>query len=375
MWRCVADLETDAPLPLPARPRAVRETVGPGLPRILELPDSRADALRVPLAFPDWKSRPEKRRALHQVVAVERRPGPQPLRLPKRLRVPGSVPVGRACEEADLQIWVARWADALLPYQSAAPCLRELGSLAEATLKKMLEGKAVATLKKRFSGWKLWCEFVAAQLLQPRNAGLAVVVAFFHGLAETPRCGEAVLCALKFAASFMCWDAFLADLKSPLVASWCKSDTHAARREALPLPLATVAAWETAALNLLRSKDSREIADGLMLTAFLILLWGALRFSDGQRFIVGDLECFHGIVRSRCWRTKSSSSDMPCGILCLGIFRDWSPAVLALKVRLQGSDFLIASSSGRPASYTFALGHFRRLLAQYGDMPIEEAGH
>ena len=80
-----------------------------------------------------------------------------------------------------------------------------------------------------------------------------------------------------------------------------------------------------------------------------------------------------GVVRSTCWRTKTSRSDMPFGCLCVGIFLGWSDAVKRLQVVLCDADFLILGPSGARASCTYTLGQLRRVLVQYGGVPMDRA--
>ena len=223
-------------------------------------------------------------------------------------------------------------------------------------------------IEEKVVGWQLWCEYVAAQNLQPQNAGLKALVAFFQALAEIKRSGAEVLRGLKLAGSFMGWSSFLEELDNAAVSAWCVTNVRAARKEALPLALYTVANLEKAVHTDMSCGGSPDLP---FLTFFLLLLWGCLRFSDGQRVMVNELVSEFGLVRGSCWKTKTSRSSMPFGVLLLGIFTDWSGAVQSLQEQLADLDFLLRSASGDRASYTYALGHFRRLLVQRGGVPAE----
>ena len=370
-WPSLRDLDAEAPLARLAKIRAVLPVPSPGLPKPFGYEVKKVAQPLEPLPFPAWGSRPTRQLStpLPSVVpagaAVSR-----PLRLPQRVRVgqPARAPSDAAVlQDIELDKWVNRWVASLLPFAKSS-ILSSLGDLAEESLRNLLCAKAVNTLKKRYPGWALWCEHVAVGALQPFAAGPYVLANFFHGLAETRRSSSSVLSGLKFAASLMGWKDFLQELGNPAVVSWCAKEVIAVRREAWPLSLATVASLEDAIHAELQTGLS---ADGYLITAFLFTLWGALRFSDVQRVVVSDLEISAGLVRGRCWRTKSSRIEMPFGFLCGGIFKDWSRAVAALREHLRGGDGLLYSEKGARASYTFALGHLRRILVQYGGVPAE----
>ena len=168
----------------------------------------------------------------------------------------------------------------------------------------------------------LWCEYVPAQNLQPQNAGLKALVAFFQALAETKRSGAEVLRGIKLAGSFMGWSSFLEELDNAAVSAWCVTNVRAARQ-------ADMACGGSSDLP--------------FLTRFLLLLRGCLRFSDGQRVMVNELVSEFGLVRGSCWKTKTSRSSMPFGVLLLviKIFNNWSGAVQSLQKQLADLDFLL----------------------------------
>ena len=60
----------------------------------------------------------------------------------------------------------------------------------------------------------------------------------------------------------------------------------------MPLPQSVVAAFEKQALSDLAAEVTQ---DTLILIVCLIMVWGALRFSDAQRVEVGDLQAQDGV--------------------------------------------------------------------------------
>ena len=121
---------------------------------------------------------------------------------------------------------------------------------------------------------------------------------------------------------------------------------HAPAKEAVPLPLYVVANWELAVLEGMQCGGG---ADTLLLTAFLILIWSALRFSDGQRVSVQNMCVEDGMLRGHYWRTKTSKSGI------LGVLMSWHLRRLGTRSGLAG-----VHASGRFANSRsvgiFALG-------------------
>ena len=92
-------------------------------------------------------------------------------------------------------------------------------------------------------------------------------------------------------------------LNSLVAVAWCKAGVHRRlRKEALPLPLCAVSAFEEAVLADFISGNFNS--DTFLLVGFLLMIWGALRFSDIQRVKVEGLEILPGLVRGECWRTN-----------------------------------------------------------------------
>ena len=141
-------------------------------------------------------------------------------------------------------------------------------------------------------------------------------------------------------------------LKSSVVLAWVQAGrVHVPAKEAVPLPLYLVANWERAIIG---------CADTLLLPAFLIMIWSALRFSDARRVSVQGMCVKDGVLRGHCWRTKTSKSGMPFGCLCLGIYEMGTCSCFP------DSAYAPWRLDPRWGSYTFVLGRLRRLLVQVG---------
>ena len=194
-----------------------------------------------------------------------------------------------------------------------------------------------------------------------------------HGVSRIQARISGAIAAQKFVAAILGWASWLRTLENHVALAWCGNKRRQkARKEALPLPLYVVAAFEQAVLQE-PSTGSEHARDARLLTAFFLMLWGALRCSDLQRALVSDLCCEDGVVRGARWRTKSSASGMPFSVLTLAIIGNWTHRAQELINSMKECDFLIAEPQGFRASFSYALGHLRRLLIHVSGAPANVA--
>ena len=242
------------------------------------------------LARPELGDRPDTwqkwpRLDTHQVGQVCS-PSVDALAMKTRQRQPKCLASARGSaqhKEDDLcEKWVVKWAGELEPWLVISPSFLLLGEAAMPSLKRVLQGKAAATLRKHFPGWRRWCSFAQQQQCALVSPPLQFMVWFFQALAEAKHGVSSCASALRFVAGVLGMLEWSAALSSPVVAAWCSEQAYRrARKEALPLPLVIVAMFEEAVLEDMRLGVFSP--DTALLTGFLMMLWGALRFSDLQR--------------------------------------------------------------------------------------------
>ena len=106
----------------------------------------------------------------------------------------------------------------------------------------------------------------------------------------------------------------LSDLMgSPLIKSFAYNPKPHDRREALPLPLAILAAWEEHIVS-----PACTPAVGLLLGALLLCAHCSLRFGDIQRIKPSALSLSAQALRGLCWATKTTSQGQPFACLPFG---------------------------------------------------------
>ena len=83
-------------------------------------------------------------------------------------------------------------------------------------------------------------------------------------------------------------------------------------REALPLPLSVVVA------RLEKAIDTCHSGDAILIGCVLLMVWGGLRWSDVQRLKLSSLVLEAESLRAWTWRSKTSVSGFPFGVLLSG---------------------------------------------------------
>ena len=243
--------------------------------------------------------------------------------------------------------------------------------------------RAPGTLRKHLSGWRRWASYCQGCAVDAGSPTAKELLDFLLALAEGARsdCGSqrvgaarGVVHAMKFMAFKLELHKFHTLLAGPTVCAWLSSAKwdRAPPNEALPLPLFAVCELEEAAAS-----GAEE--DSWVLGCLLLMLWGALRFSDGQRIDLASVQVEDGVIRGWCWRSKSSPTGFPWGVLTVGATGlrwgcKFANRLLALRAQDSGRDFLLSSDRG-PLSYAAAVAQFRRCLGTYTTLEPTAVSH
>ena len=191
------------------------------------------------------------------------------------------------------------------------------------------------------------------------------------------------VCSGNFTIKALRWWAKLAGIQvlqivyAPLIDSFLKTRLSKDRREAPPLPLWLVFAWERRILQ--STASDFEI---IMLGSFLFIMWAGLRFADSQRLRLDSLVFNHAELRGLIWRSKTSAAGHPfaiqaSGLCSLGSFSwlfkflvTWDRILHSQKIQHAASvDFLLPSmevdgsfSRFEPLDYAAAMRVFRYMI-------------
>ena len=170
--------------------------------------------------------------------------------------------------------------------------------------------QSLSTLLTDFKlSWEDMGTYKIADLLQMAREGRSTDLGFG---------ASSVVRALRWAQRLLDIDiSHWSNLYSPLVSAFTvRSDGD--RTEAVPLSLFVVLSWEKRILS--RDCPLHEL---IVLGGLLIILWGGLRFSDGQRVPLQSLAWSITALRGTCKKTKTTKPGQPwavqsCGFLSFG---------------------------------------------------------
>ena len=161
------------------------------------------------------------------------------------------------------------------------------------------------------------------------------------------------------------------------------------RKEALPLPIFILAAWERFLLS-----EEGETGFRLFIGGLLVAANASLRFSDCQHVLWSSVQAGRDCLRAISYRTKSSRRGMPFGLVSCGFYGDsaaYYHSWVCKYLYLLGCEwdliterfgetvpdalfFLSDDAEWRPMSYAQALSAFRGALVAAGLSP-HEAGN
>ena len=274
-----------------------------------------------------------------------------------------------------------KWVDVAETLRADSEVLQKMPSLAGDQLLFLFMDRAASTLQRHMIAWRQWSMFARAseysagapsleQLLDFLGA-LSIGASSDRGSARKGSAKEKVR-SLRFLAYNLALTALCAILSGPVVEAWLAGDKWDRRpaREALPLPLSVVARLEKAI-------DACHSGDAILIGCVLLMVWGGLRWSDVQRLKLASLVLDAESLRAWTWRSKTSVSGFPFGVLLSGATNNnWGTRLGKILLQIRADqpqrDFVMASS-GKPMGYAVMLAQLRRCLVAYGGLSVTEA--
>ena len=174
---------------------------------------------------------------------------------------------------------------------------------------------APSTLSSYLRMWGQQAEFASCHGCSPFIPATTLLEDFLDVQSKSSAQGVAsgYIRALTWASKYAGCQALGDTVEMPLIRSYAIPSSPSVRREAAPLPLSFIIWLESCILSASMSEGDRLVMGGM-----LLLIWGSLRWSDGQWIsptsLIEDSACLRGLAR----RTKSTNRGMPFGILRQG---------------------------------------------------------
>ena len=120
--------------------------------------------------------------------------------------------------------------------------------------------------------------------------------------------------ALRWFHKLSQWEQLTPAMQSPVITAYCSQSTAKDRREALPIPMALVAAWEQRVCD-----ADAPLCTVLCLGAALLATHANLRFGDIQRVDFSSLSLTAVALHGVCFATKTTSQGQPFAVTISGI--------------------------------------------------------
>ena len=201
---------------------------------------------------------------------------------------------------------------------------------------RVVLGFAAGTTLRAIAAWRVWQEWAdscGAHAAAPLVRDLMDFFLESASASRSVRGSDRQLRDVRWLTGGLRWLAKHAQLEQ--FAKCMQDDTVCAyaskvlaprdRREARPLPLAVLFAWQQRVLDTACPPQERLFLGGL-----LACTWASLRFGDAQRCmpmkVLTSHDKTHGdIVRGTCWRAKVSVSGQPWGLVAAGVATPGDP--------------------------------------------------
>ena len=143
---------------------------------------------------------------------------------------------------------------------------------------------------------------------------VALLVDFLHAALSSKRqdravhrtsCGTAIK-ALRWLAKHLQWQALHTCTQNNLVTSYTKQVEAYDKREAIPIPLSLVVAWEQCICE-----PGTPLTTKLVLGAILVCAHSSIRFGNAQRVRWGSLQLSTQGLRATAYATKTTKAGQP----------------------------------------------------------------
>ena len=191
----------------------------------------------------------------------------------------------------------------------------------DALLRKSLDKFTAGTLERYIASTRQFLDFLGLSNRTIASMDVAFLADFLHACEnsleedrEVCKIGpRPILKALSWLSRIAEVPALQPIMQASLIRAFLTQPTTD-RKEALPLPMAVVVAWEKYICSPHCGQDLRLFLGGLLLA-----LHGGLRFGDLQRIRLNSLSLTSTSLRGVCWQTKTTKRGQPFAVTLHGI--------------------------------------------------------
>ena len=192
----------------------------------------------------------------------------------------------------------------------------------QAHVQQLLAAYAVNTLYRYLACCLTFIDLMHAQHLSFALVPVALMVDFLHASSASKQQDRAVhrssvntaIKSLRWLAKHGQWHALSACMHNALVASYAKQIDAYDKKEAVPLPLALIVAWE-----LVLCMRATPLTTKLVLGAALLCAHASIRFGDARRVKWGSIQLSVQGLHAVAYATKTTKRGQPFACTWHGI--------------------------------------------------------
>ena len=236
---------------------------------------------------------------------------------------PGGL-ISRASQEMTRkEACISAWQEILQTLGSASSLHSSItnSKYPDALLRKSLDKFTAGTLERYIASTRQFLDFLGLSSRTIASLDVAFLADFLHACEnsleedrEVCKIGpRPILKALSWLSRIAEVPALQPIMQASLIRAFLTQPTTD-RKEALPLPMAVVVAWEKYICSPHCPQDLRLFLGGLLLA-----LHGGLRFGDLQRIRLNSLSLTSTSLRGVCWQTKTTKRGQPFAVTLHGI--------------------------------------------------------
>ena len=286
-------------------------------------------------------------------------------------------------QKKEVRTWADFWVEVAMSLGSACGVFVKLeGScMLRSSIMEPLLTKAAGTLRRPVAGWRLWSEHCTSINVIAGAPSVAAACDFMWALragskldrGRRRRAGaNGVVKAIRFVARELSvqvlFDVF-SDKTVLAVAKGQAAGPLRPPREATPLTLYFMASMEARVVCLYGSVGANN-EELYQLCVMLIMAWTSLRWSDAQRTRLDSISLDQGVLRGRCWQTKSALTGMPWACVGCGFMgSNWGEIAresIQRKLRLNPEQDCLLVHCGTPMKYATGLNLLRSHIGGLG---------